>query len=73
VLYCAGKFKKVKGDAEMAQVIAALEAEHAERNRFRRRSQRETTRGASQKTFNGPIVNFGSSFMPWSCPHDQQR
>jgi hypothetical protein len=29
VLYCAGKFKKVKGDAEMAQVIAALEAEHA--------------------------------------------
>lgn len=35
VLYCAGKFKKVKGDAEMAQVIAALEAEHAECNRFR--------------------------------------
>jgi hypothetical protein len=29
VLYCAEKFKKVKGDAEMAQVIAALEAEHA--------------------------------------------
>jgi hypothetical protein len=35
VLYCAGKFKKVRGDVEMVQVIAALEAEHAERNRLR--------------------------------------
>ena len=35
VLYCAGKFKKVKGDVEMVQVIAALKAEHAERNRLR--------------------------------------
>jgi hypothetical protein len=43
-----GQFKKVTGEAEMAQIIAALEAEHAERNRFRRRRQRETTRGLSE-------------------------
>ena len=73
LFYCEGQFKKVTGDAEVTQVIVALAAEHAERFRFRRRRQRETTRGASQKTFNGRIANFGSSFMPWSCPHDGQR
>jgi hypothetical protein len=73
LFYCEGQFKKVTGDAEVTQVIVALAAEHAERFRFRRRRQRETTRGASQKTFNGRIANFGSSFMPWSCPHDEQR
>jgi putative transposase len=30
LLYCEGQFKKVKGYAGMAQVIAAIEAEHAE-------------------------------------------
>jgi hypothetical protein len=73
LFYCEGQFKKVTGDAEVTQVIVALAAEHAERFRFRRRRQRETTRGASQKTFNGRIANFGSSFMPWSCQHDEQR
>ena len=51
LFYCEGQFKKVTGDAEMAQVIAALEAEHAERNRFRRRRQRETTRGGLSENF----------------------
>jgi hypothetical protein len=73
VLYCAGKFKKVKGDAEMAQVIAALEAEHASATGSDEEDSVRQSGGASQKTFNGRIVNFGSSFMPWSCPHDQQR
>ena len=49
LFYCEGQFKKVTGDAEMAQIIAALKAEHAERNRFRRRRQRETTWGPLRK------------------------
>jgi hypothetical protein len=53
-----GQFKKVTGDAEMAQIIAALEAEHAERNRFRRRRQRETTRG--------PLRKLSTDVMPTS-------
>ena len=49
LFYCEGQFKKVTGDAEVTQVIVALAAEHAERFRFRRRRQRETTRGPRRK------------------------
>jgi hypothetical protein len=30
LLYCEGRFKRVKGYAEIAQVMATLEAEHTE-------------------------------------------